>query len=131
VRINDRGPFKRGRIIDLSHAAARKIDMLGPGTAKVRLTVIPMPSATPTRTAMPARWGVQVGSFRDRRLASELAARMEREGRHALETAAGEFTRVMVCGLNESESEARALLPSLSVEFPAAVVTFSTGNPPL
>jgi rare lipoprotein A len=43
VRINDRGPFKRGRIVDLSRAAARKIDMIGPGTAKVRLTVIAPP----------------------------------------------------------------------------------------
>jgi len=40
VRINDRGPFVKGRIIDLSHAAAMAIDMVGPGTAKVRLVVI-------------------------------------------------------------------------------------------
>ncbi len=32
VRITDRGPFVKGRIIDLSLAAARKIDMVGPGT---------------------------------------------------------------------------------------------------
>lgn len=47
VRINDRGPFKRGRIIDLSRSAAREIDMIGPGTAKVRVTVIPARPATP------------------------------------------------------------------------------------
>ncbi|MBD3315706.1 MAG: septal ring lytic transglycosylase RlpA family protein [Chitinivibrionales bacterium] len=41
VRINDRGPFKRGRIIDLSVGAARQIDMIGPGTARVRLEVLP------------------------------------------------------------------------------------------
>ena len=40
VRINDRGPFVDGRVIDLSYAAAREIDMLGPGTARVRLKVI-------------------------------------------------------------------------------------------
>jgi len=40
VRINDRGPFKRGRIIDLSRQAARSIDMIRPGTAKVRLVVL-------------------------------------------------------------------------------------------
>ncbi|MBK7930340.1 MAG: septal ring lytic transglycosylase RlpA family protein [Bryobacterales bacterium] len=40
VRITDRGPFVRGRIIDLSKAAARHIDLLGPGIAKVKLTVI-------------------------------------------------------------------------------------------
>jgi rare lipoprotein A len=37
VRINDRGPFIRGRIIDLTKAAARKIDMVGAGVAKVKI----------------------------------------------------------------------------------------------
>ncbi|MCX6639255.1 MAG: septal ring lytic transglycosylase RlpA family protein [bacterium] len=40
VIINDRGPFKRGRILDLSYGAAKVIGMIGPGTAKVRLEVI-------------------------------------------------------------------------------------------
>jgi rare lipoprotein A len=40
VRINDRGPFVRGRIIDLSYAAAQKLGIIGPGTAKVSLKVI-------------------------------------------------------------------------------------------
>ncbi|MDQ7045877.1 MAG: septal ring lytic transglycosylase RlpA family protein [Sulfurimonas sp.] len=40
VRINDRGPFVGTRIIDLSNAAARKIDMVGTGTASVRLEVL-------------------------------------------------------------------------------------------
>jgi rare lipoprotein A len=35
VRINDRGPYGRGRIIDVSHAAARELGMLGSGTARV------------------------------------------------------------------------------------------------
>src|ERR1700704_5062003 len=39
VRITDRGPFVGGRIVDLSHAAAATIEMIGPGTAKVKLTV--------------------------------------------------------------------------------------------
>jgi rare lipoprotein A len=46
VRINDRGPFVKGRIIDLSHAAAKQIDLLGPGTARVRLKVIQPPPPT-------------------------------------------------------------------------------------
>jgi rare lipoprotein A len=37
VRINDRGPWKKGRIIDISHAAAKKIGMHHSGTATVRL----------------------------------------------------------------------------------------------
>ena len=40
VRINDRGPFVGGRIIDLSYAAARKIGMLADGVSRVRITVI-------------------------------------------------------------------------------------------
>jgi rare lipoprotein A len=47
VRINDRGPFVKGRIVDLSQAAARDIDMLRAGTARVRLKVIPTPSTSP------------------------------------------------------------------------------------
>jgi rare lipoprotein A len=43
VRITDRGPFVDHRIIDLSRAAARDIDMLRAGTTKVRLEVIPAP----------------------------------------------------------------------------------------
>jgi len=40
VRINDRGPFKRNRIIDLSYAAAQSIGLVGPGSARVRVEVI-------------------------------------------------------------------------------------------
>ncbi len=47
VRINDRGPFVRGRIIDLSKKAARQIAMLGSGTARVRIeTIEPKKEAT-------------------------------------------------------------------------------------
>ena len=40
VRINDRGPWKKGRVIDVSYAAARKLGLIGPGTARVRLEVL-------------------------------------------------------------------------------------------
>ena len=43
VRITDRGPFIKGRIIDLSRAAAKQIRMIGPGTVKVRVKVIATP----------------------------------------------------------------------------------------
>ncbi len=56
VRITDRGPFVRGRIIDLSMAAARQIDMVRAGTARVRLKVIDAPVTNPAATAVtPAR----------------------------------------------------------------------------
>jgi peptidoglycan lytic transglycosylase len=43
VRINDRGPFLKNRVIDLSRAAARAIWMIGPGTARVRVEVVGVP----------------------------------------------------------------------------------------
>jgi rare lipoprotein A len=58
VRIIDRGPFVQDRIIDLSHAAAKAIDLIGPGVAMVEVTVIGAP-AIPE----PALFAVQVGAF--------------------------------------------------------------------
>lgn len=40
VRINDRGPFIKGRIIDLSYAAAKKIGMLSDGVVKVKIAIV-------------------------------------------------------------------------------------------
>jgi len=62
VRITDRGPFVDGRVIDLSKAAARSIDMLGPGTATVELTIMAAPQDLPAQQL----FAVQVGAFRDR-----------------------------------------------------------------
>lgn len=44
MRINDRGPFVKNRIIDLSYSAAKKIGMIGTGTAPVILKVLTAPS---------------------------------------------------------------------------------------
>jgi len=76
VRITDRGPFIRGRIIDLSRAAAREMEMIGPGLAKVRLEVIRAPEISPP---YPESYAVQVGSFRVKENAETLRRRMERE----------------------------------------------------
>jgi rare lipoprotein A len=45
VRINDRGPFLKDRIIDLSKGAAEKIGMIGPGTAEVHLEILELGTA--------------------------------------------------------------------------------------
>jgi rare lipoprotein A len=68
VRITDRGPFVESRIIDLSRAAARNIEMIGPGTTRVRLLVLK--SETP-RSGDPA-YAVQVAVFRDKDRAEKL-----------------------------------------------------------
>jgi rare lipoprotein A len=45
LRINDRGPFVQGRILDVSYAAARLLGAIGPGTIPVRIRVISLPVA--------------------------------------------------------------------------------------
>jgi rare lipoprotein A len=74
VRINDRGPFVDGRIIDLSYAAARTLGLVGPGTARVRLEVVGEES--PFLRA--AAFSVQVGSFAERTNAERLKAFLQR-----------------------------------------------------
>ncbi|MEW5900425.1 MAG: septal ring lytic transglycosylase RlpA family protein [Acidobacteriota bacterium] len=59
VRINDRGPFVKDRVIDLSYAAARALDIVGPGTAPVRLEVLR--NLSPPASAL--MFSVQAGSF--------------------------------------------------------------------
>ena len=46
VRVNDRGPFVRGRIIDLSYTAAKDIGIVGPGTARVEVVALGTPVTT-------------------------------------------------------------------------------------
>ncbi|HXB72714.1 MAG TPA: septal ring lytic transglycosylase RlpA family protein [Candidatus Acidoferrales bacterium] len=77
VRITDRGPFVGGRIIDLSHRAAREIEMIGPGTARVRVEVIRAPEGVSPFTVNSGVFAVQVGAFRDRANAERLRGRME------------------------------------------------------
>lgn len=77
VRINDRGPFVGGRIIDLSHAAARSLNMLGAGVARVRLKIIPVPASDSDPEPSPPAtdlYAVQAGAFSDPRRAQALAA---------------------------------------------------------
>ncbi len=124
VRINDRGPFVRRRIIDLSRAAARDIDMLGPGTAKVRLTVI----AAPRNQRSLQRWRVQVASFRDPALAAALATKLEGRDRVVQLRELDGWTRVTVSTLDGLEPEVRKLKDELRKAYPHAVL-FSTENP--
>ena len=71
VRITDRGPFVDNRIIDLSLAAAREVDSVGPGVVPVRVEVL-SPGVDPTS----GFFTVQVGAFRDRTNAERLHDRL-------------------------------------------------------
>jgi len=75
VLVNDRGPFAKNRIIDLSYAAAQSVDMVGPGTALVRIDVLDSP--VPLRTIRPALdYTLQLGSFSQVENAQQLRDRI-------------------------------------------------------
>jgi rare lipoprotein A len=75
VRIIDRGPFVEHRIIDLSHAAAEAIALIGPGVARVRLDILSVPTA-----ASSENWyAVQAGAFLDHDRAERLRASLDRD----------------------------------------------------
>ena len=71
VRITDRGPFVDNRIIDLSFAAARAIDSIGPGVVPVRLEIL-----TPGVDLTSGFFTVQVGAFRERGNAERLREKL-------------------------------------------------------
>ena len=94
VPINDRGPFVKGRIIDLSVGAARRLEMFGQGLARVRIKVVRVaPKKRQLPISWPARGGrastanrdreagftIQAGAFRKRSGAVALARRLRRE----------------------------------------------------
>src|SRR5688572_9605611 len=72
VLVNDRGPFAKGRVIDLSYAAAHAIGMVGPGTANVAVDVV----ARPPNGASHVAYCVQVGAFAEEDKARALRARL-------------------------------------------------------
>ena len=72
VRITDRGPFIPGRVLDLSLAAARKLDVWQPGVAEVKVEL--MQSASPDS---PGKWAVQIGGFPHGPAANKLADHLQ------------------------------------------------------
>ena len=90
VRVNDRGPFAHGRIIDLSKAGARAIGMLGTGVAEVQLEVVGAPPALTCSH-------VQAGAFADPENAEDLARQIRRRGETVRVERGGDgLTRVLI-----------------------------------
>ncbi len=119
VRITDRGPFVDGRIIDLSRAAARQIDMIGPGVVKVSVEVI-----SPPQQPAVSLYAVQVGAFENRDNAERLAASLgERYApcRVLRRESSSPPWRVLV-GEEPTQEAAEALARQLQSEVAAAFV---------
>jgi rare lipoprotein A len=115
VRINDRGPFVRRRIIDLSRAAAEALEILGPGTARVELYLVAQAPALPPFT-------VQVGAFLDPDRARLLQAELALHYPSVAIYSDGTWHRVQVARFGE-RAEAETLRRELArLGYPAVVV---------
>jgi rare lipoprotein A len=111
VRINDRGPFVEGRIIDLSYAAAQAIHMAG--IARVRLEVLGLETDP---SLLPGVFAVQVGAFKDQKNAQRLKKRIAEDYGpvtiQEFDRGDGIFYRVRV-GRTSTEAAARNLAQEL------------------
>lgn len=126
VRVNDRGPFVRGRIVDVSYAAAQTLGMVGPGTARVELAVVP--AAGPAAPVLVAASGagaagarpvldhgaftVQVGAFSESGRAATLRDLLRSRFPAAQVRSDGRWHRVQV-GTFEERGAAEALRAEL------------------
>lgn len=87
VRINDRGPFVRGRIIDLSYTGATKLDIVGPGTAPVEIVALGKANKTNNGTSSgyvpvdyySGNFTFQVGAFSQKENAVRLKQTLEKK----------------------------------------------------
>ena len=121
VRINDRGPFIRGRIIDLSYAAARVLGLIGPGTARVRLENLGGFREPASESAV--IW-LQVGAFSVQENAFALKKRLDKTYQGAtvtpLKTGNGIYYRVRV---RADKNSADALVSRLTGDgFPVILI---------
>jgi len=97
VRINDRGPFVEGRIIDLSRAAAEKLGMMGSGVAYVKVEVVSAPAVGNNL------YTVQAGAFSRKENAAALAENLRSRGLSAMVMAGSDsIYRVVLRDVPES-----------------------------
>ncbi len=104
VRINDRGPFVKGREIDLSKGAAAKIGMIKSGTAKVSLMIIKNPDGSvpgakwkvPSVNTEDMLWDIQMGAFSKQENAAALARKLKSYGYDVAYQKSNGITRVVI-----------------------------------
>lgn len=122
VRINDRGPFVAGRIIDLSRAAADAIGLTAQGVAPVKLTILQQGSGPAGLPSRPHHVTIQVASYGSQANARATLQRLKAAGLEtALEPAANGITRVILPAVARTQvADTQKQLASLG--FPTTLV---------
>lgn len=121
LRVNDRGPFVKGRVLDVSYAAAKHLGMVGPGTAKIELRVVRL-GGGPSGERLTTRYAVQVGAFGERGNAEDLHRKLSRDYQDVEVIVDGRWHRVRIGNLR-TEKDARKLERDLKKRgLPAVVV---------
>lgn len=118
VRINDRGPFRKQRILDLSFAAAQELDIVDPGTARVRIEKIGV--------SRKKRYSLQLGSFSREENARQLQRKardlgLSRSRVNEAELRGERYYRVLA-GRFASRSEAQKARDRVSSHFPESFI---------
>lgn len=114
VRINDRGPFIEGRIIDLSRAAASKLNMVGAGVAKVEVRIIENTSELEgnedhnAETALlQHNWIIQIASFASRENAEKVVQKLNNNDFNPqLEFTSAGYIRILLKDISNNDIEA-------------------------
>ncbi len=126
VRINDRGPFIRGRVIDLSYGAARELAMIGKGTEEVILTIVDSPNSGNSAEFLNGRTGnywVQAGSFSTLTqavsLQEQLANQYPQVRLKTVNLPSGQWHRVQV-GTFHSQEKAKTVATDIENRFDLA-----------
>lgn len=131
--INDRGPFVNGRILDLSYGAARKLDTVERGVAKVRITAIgsipttQMASTTPSPVTSAIKYyHVRVGAFAEwenaERTHRRLVASGFKDANITTEDRDGQRLHIVQAGSFTSRDKAERVLESLKGDFPTCYI---------
>ncbi len=105
VRINDRGPFVEDRIIDLSMAAAREIDIVASGVAKVGIKVVKMGDGKTcsSNVAEADKYKIQIASYSDKSNAQKLYSKLVSAGLKPEYENSGSYIRVIIPDVKKTE----------------------------
>tara|TARA_R110002126_G_scaffold97190_15_gene226774 strand:- start:2370 stop:3188 length:819 start_codon:yes stop_codon:yes gene_type:complete len=122
VRVNDRGPFHRDRVIDLSYSAASKIGMLQQGTARVQLELIKSPAMLTQDLAVGGQQCfIQIFASSDNSKAQQLGAEVSRTLAVPTQIQAADGIFRLLVGPSKDNQQARSWLAKLKAnQYPGA-----------